>query len=169
MLAEAERRRLRSPEHFTIDGTLIHAWAGQKSVQRRGGHRPKRGDQDSGNPSVDFHGERRSNATHQSTTDPEARLAKKGAGHEARLAYQGHVLMENRQGLALAALVTPATGTAERDAAEQLLRALPPREGRRTLGADQGYDTRGCVAALRARRHAASRAKHRPAGWQCDR
>ena len=105
---------------------------------------------DPGNPSVDFHGERRSNATHQSTTDPEARLAKKGVGHEAKLAYQGHVLMENRQGLAVAAVLTPASGTAEREAAVQLLEQLPPREQRRTLGADKGYDTRACVAAWRA-------------------
>ena len=150
VLAEAERRHLLSPEHFTIDGTLVHAWAGQKSFRRRGGRRPRTGDDDPGNPSVDFHGERRSNATHQSTTDPEARLAKKGVGHEAKLAYQGHVLMENRQGLAVAAVLTPASGTAEREAAVQLLEQLPPREQRRTLGADKGYDTRACVAAWRA-------------------
>lgn len=150
VLAEAERRHLLSPEHFTIDGTLVHAWAGQKSFRRRGGRRPKPSDADPGNPSVDFHGERRRNATHQSTTDPQARLAKKGAGHEAHLAYQGHVLMENRRGLAVAAVLTPATGTAERDVAEQLVRRLPKRAHRRTLGADKGYDTQGCVAALRA-------------------
>ncbi len=129
VLQEAQGRHLLSPEHFTIDGTLVRAWAGQKSFQqRRGWRRPAR-DEDPGNPTVDFHGERRSNLTHQSTTDPEARLAKKGAGHEAHLAYQGHVLMENRHGLAVGAALTSATGTAERDAAEQLLRSLARHRG----------------------------------------
>jgi len=150
VLAEAQERHLLSPEHFTIDGTLVRAWAGHKSFRRR--RRRRRGPQgdDPGNPTVDFHGERRSNATHQSTTDPEARLAKKGVGHEAQLAYHGHVLMENRHGLAVGAAVTAATGTAEREAASPLLRHLPRRRGRRTLGADKGYDTRGSVAAWRA-------------------
>lgn len=121
VLAEARQRGLLSAEHFTVDGTLVQAWAGQKSFQRRQGSRPPVGDDDPGNPTVDFHGERRSNATHQSTTDPEARLARKGKGREAQLAYQGHVLMENRHGLAVGATVTPATGTAERTTAPQLL------------------------------------------------
>lgn len=151
VLAEARQRGLLSAEHFTVDGTLVQAWAGQKSFQRRQGSRPPVGDDDPGNPTVDFHGERRSNATHQSTTDPEARLARKGKGREAQLAYQGHVLMENRHGLAVGATVTPATGTAERTTAPQLLRRLPRRHGRRTLGADKGYDTQACVAAVRAR------------------
>jgi transposase len=151
VLAEAQRRQLLSAEHFTVDGTLVRAWAGQKSFQRRRGRRRGRArDDDPGNPTVSFHGERRSNATHQSTTDPDAILAKKGTGHEAQLAYHGHILMENRHGLAVGAAVTPATGTAERDAAPQLLGGLRRRRGRRTLGADKGYDTRGSVAAWRA-------------------
>jgi transposase len=149
VLAEATRRHLLSAEHFTVDGTLVRAWAGQKSFRRRERRRGPPED-DPGNPTVDFHGERRANATHQSTTDPEARLTRKGVGHEAHLAYHGHVLMENRHGLAVGATVTPATGTAERDAAVTLLRGLPPRRGRRTVGADKGYDTRGTVATWRA-------------------
>ena len=150
VLAEAQQRQLLSPEHFTVDGTLVQAWAGQKSLQRRRGRGRPGDDEDPGNPTVDFHGERRANATHQSTTDPEAKLARKGKGHEAKLAYQGHVLMENRHGLAVGAAVTPAEGTAERTTAGTLVRRLPRRRGRRTLGADKGYDTKGCVAALRA-------------------
>jgi len=149
VLTEAQRQHLLSPEHFTIDGTLVRAWAGHKSFRRRRGRGATPRDEDPGNPTVDFHGERRSNATHQSTTDPDAQLAKKGKGHEAHLAYHGHVLMENRHGLAVAAALTPATGTAERDAVAPLLRRLPPRRGRRTLGADKGYDTRGAVAEWR--------------------
>jgi len=149
VLAEAQQRRLLSPEHFTVDGTLVQAWAGQKSFQRRRGRRRPGDDGDPGNPTVDFHGERRSNATHQSTTDPDAQLVRKSKGHEARLGYQGHVLMENRHGLAVAATVTSAHGTAERTTAAQMVRRLPRRRRRRTLGADKGYDTQGCVAALR--------------------
>lgn len=150
VLGEAKRRRLLSAEHFTVDGTLVQAWAGQKSFKprRRPGRRPAPED-DPGNPMVNFHGERRSNTTHRSTTDPDARLMRKGRGHEAKLAYQGHVLMENRHGLAVAAALTQADGTAERDMAGQLVRRLPPRRRRRTLGADKGYDTQGCVAELR--------------------
>src|SRR3989338_760868 len=147
VLAEAKRRQLLSAEHFTVDGTLVQAWAGQKSFQRRGRRRRPGGDEDPGNPTVDFHGEQRSNATHQSTTDPEARLARKGNGREAQLAYQGHVLMENRNGLAVGATVTLAEGTAERSTAPQLLRRPPRRRGRRALGAAQGYDTPAGVAA----------------------
>jgi len=169
VLAEAREQGLLSPEHFTVDGTLVQAWAGQKSFQRRRGRRPPRGDDDPGNPTVDFHGERRSNATHQSTTDPEARLARKGKGHAAQLAYQGHVLMENRHGRAVGATVTSAEGTAERSTALQLLRRLPRRR-RRTLGADKGYDTRGWVAAMRAlgvTPHVAQNL-HRPGGSAID-
>lgn len=150
VLAEAQQQGLLSPEHFTVDGSLVQAWAGQKSFRRRRGRQVPAGGDDPGNPTVDFQGERRSNATHQSTTDPDARLARKGKGREAQLAYQGHVLMENRHGLAVGATVTPAEGTAERTTAPRLVRQLPRRRGRRTLGADKGYDTRGCVAALRA-------------------
>src|SRR5215831_7339592 len=100
VLAQARSRGLLSTEHFTVDGTLIEAWAGQKSfkAKERGGEDGRPPD-DPGNPTVDFHGEQRSNATHQSTTDPEARLARKGAGKEAKLSYAGHALMENRHGI----------------------------------------------------------------------
>ncbi|MGH2610371.1 MAG: transposase, partial [Tepidiformaceae bacterium] len=107
-------------------------------------------DDDPGNPTVDFHGERRTNATHRSTSDPEARLTKRGPGHEAQLAYQGHVLMENRHGLAVATALTEATGTAERAQARALVQTVPYRAAAITLGADKGYDTRACVAHLRA-------------------
>ena len=100
VLAQARSRALLSSEHFTVDGTLIEAWAGHKSFKRKDGSDQQPPD-DPGNPTVDFHGERRSNDTHQSTTDPDARLARKGQGKEAKLSYAGHVLMENRNGLAV--------------------------------------------------------------------
>jgi transposase len=111
VLTEARRRGLLSAEHFTVDGTLIEAWASHKSFKRkdRAGECPP---DDPSNPTVDFHGEQRSNATHQSTTDPEARLARKGAGKEAKLSYAGHVLMENRNGIAVNSRVTRAAGHA---------------------------------------------------------
>jgi len=151
VLGQAQEAGLISAEHFSVDGTLIQAWAGQKSFRRKGAPTPP--PDDPGNPTVDFHGERRSNRTHQSTTDPEARLAKRAKGHEAKLAYQGHVLMENRHGLAVGAVVTLATGTAERETAVPLLRRMRRRvgrQGRLTLGADKGYDSRQCVEDLRA-------------------
>jgi hypothetical protein len=105
VLAQAGAQGLLWDEHFTVDGTLIEAWAGHKSFKRKDADQQTPPD-DSGNPSVDFHGERRTNATHQSTTDPEARLARKGAGKEAKLSYAGHVLMENRNGIAVKGCVT---------------------------------------------------------------
>jgi transposase len=144
VLAQAQGRHLLSVEHFTVDGTLIEAWAGLKSFQRKGA-RPAPPD-DPGNPTVNFHGERRSNATHASRTDPEARLMRKGDSHEAKLAYQGHVLMENRHGLVVDTCVTQATGTAERETALAMATNLRPGA---TLGADKGYDTQGFVEALR--------------------
>ena len=133
-----------SDEHFTVDGTLIEAWASQKSF------RPK--DEEpgasAGPKEVNFHGETRRNDTHRSTTDPEARLFKKSKGSEARLGYLGHVLMENRNGLLVQTLVTPATGTAERDAALLLAEKIPGIR-RVTLGADKAYDTRDLVRELR--------------------
>src|SRR5207245_7334075 len=113
VLVQARRRGLLSTEHFTVDGTLIEAWASHKSFKRkdRGGERPP---DDPGNPTIDFHGEQRSNVTHRSSTDPEARLARKGPGKEAKLSYAGHVLMENRNGIAVNGQVTPADGRAER-------------------------------------------------------
>lgn len=108
---------LLSDEHFTVDGTLIEAWASLKSVKPKDAPTPTAPPDDPGNPTVDFHGERRTNATHQSTTDPDALLARKGTGKEAKLCFSGHVLMENRQGLCVDLQIAPATGTAERDAA----------------------------------------------------
>ncbi len=149
VLAQARERDLLSEEHFTVDGTLMEAWAGLKSF------RPKDEDptdqpppDDPGNPTVNFHGQRRSNATHQSTTDPEARLQRKGNGREAKLYYMGHVLMENRHGLVVRAQATAATGTAERDTAEELLEQVAG-ERRVTVGADKGFDTAEFVQALR--------------------
>ena len=148
VLAQARARDLLSDEHFTVDATLIEAWASLKSFRRTdGGDGPP--PDDPGNPTVNFHGERRSNATHASTTDPEAKLARRGPGREAKLAYQGHVVMENRHGLVVAARVTPATGTAEREAAVHLA-AEAKRRDRGTVGADKAYDAREFVAALRA-------------------
>lgn len=163
VLGEAQQARLLSNEHFTVDGTLVQAWAGQKSFQPRARRRRGPRDDDPGNPTVNFHGERRSNATHVSTTDPEAQLARRGPGHEAKLAFHGHVLMDNRHGLAVAARVTPTSGIAERTTAIVLVRAAPHRRARITVGADKGYDTRDCVAQLRAADvtpHIAQRARY---------
>jgi len=147
VLAQARAQRVLSDEHFTVDGTLLEAWAGQKSFTRRDGTSPGPSDDDPGNPTVDFHGERRSNATHQSTTDPESRLIKKTRGSEAKLAYIGEVLMENGHGLIVDACVIHATGTGEREAALGLLAALPP--GRGSVGADKLYDTQAWVESTR--------------------
>jgi transposase len=111
VLAEAKGMDLLSDEHFTVDGTLIEAWAGLKSFQRKDGTGAGPSDSDPGNPTMDFHGEKRSNDTHESTTDPDSRLARKGDGKEAKLSYAGHVLMENRSGMVVNARVTLATGT----------------------------------------------------------
>jgi len=146
VVEQARGRRLLSDEHFTVDGTLLEAWAGQKSFRRK--DQPAPPPDDPGNPTVNFHGERRSNATHQSTTDSDSRLFKKARGHEAKLAYLGEVLMENRHGLVVDACVVPATGTGERDAALSLVAGVPGP--RLTVGGDKGYDTRGFVATLRA-------------------
>jgi transposase len=143
---EARRRRLLSADHFTVDGTLLEAWASMKSVRPKEGGGPPRGG--GKNPTVDYRGQRRSNETHTSTTDPEARLARKGAGKETRLCFAGHVLMENRTGLVVEVAITQASGRAEREAALQLLGRRKGR--RRTVGADKGYDTRDFVAGCRA-------------------
>jgi transposase len=145
-VVQARERDLLSDEHFTVDGTLVEAWASLKSFKRRDDVSGP--PDDPGNPTVNFHGERRSNDTHASTTDPEARLARKGKAQEAKLFYTGHVLMENRNGLAVASCVIPASGHAERAAALALLGERAGRE-RVTLGADKGYDTRDFVAAVR--------------------
>lgn len=116
VVQEAREEGLLSDEHFSVDGTLIEAWASQKSFQKKdGGGEEQAGDD--GHVSVDFHGEKRTNQTHESKTDPDARLYKKGKGKEAKLCYTGHVLMENRNGLAVDGQITKATGTAEREAA----------------------------------------------------
>jgi transposase len=148
VIEQAQTQRVLSDEHFTVDGTLLEAWAGQKSFTRRDGTRRGPSDDDPSNPTVNFHGERRSNVTHQSTTDPDSRLAKKGPGREAKLAYLGELLIENRHGLVIDACVVAATGTGERDAATELLQALPSRPA--TVGGDKAYDTRAWVETTRA-------------------
>jgi transposase len=147
VLEEARRRRLLSEDHFTVDGTLLEAWASLKSFRPKDGEGspPTTGEK---NPSVDFHGEKRMNDTHQSTTDPVARLAKKGRGKEARLCFTGHVLMENRHGLVVDVALSQATGTAERDAALDMLEQVPGLH-RITVGADKGYDTAEFVTSCR--------------------
>ena len=150
VVGQAHEHGLLSDEHFTVDGTLIEATASFKSFKPRDGEPPKTTDDDPGNPSVDFHGEKRSNATHQSTTDPEARLLRKGKGKEAKLVFMGHALMENRNGLLVDFQLTEATGTAERDVVPKLLeRAKKRRFHPKTLGADKNYDTRDCVKDMR--------------------
>ena len=148
VLAEARERGLTSDEHFTVDGTLVEAWAGLKSFKRKDGSDSQIPPDDPGNPTVNFHGEKRSNETHQSTTDPDARLATKGRGQEAKLFFMGHVVMENRNGLAVGARLTHATGRAEREAALELLDDIPRRR-RITVGADKGYDVASFVDELR--------------------
>lgn len=145
VVAEARRRKLLSEDHFTVDGTLLESWASLKSFRPKEGGVTGTGGK---NPGVNFHGEHRTNTTHESTTDPEARLAKKGAGKEAKLCFAGHVLMENRTGLVVDVVVTRATGTAERETALDMLRKVPGSQ-RITVGADKGYDTRDFVTACR--------------------
>lgn len=151
IVSQARHRKLLSDEHFTVDGTLIEAWAGQKSFQRKGSDQdplnPPPPDQ-GGNPTVNWHKEKRANDTHESRTDPMARLYKKTRGSEAKLAYLGHVLTENRNGLVVDVRLTQASGTAERDAALAMLGNKPAWK-KVTLGGDRGYDTRGFVAAVR--------------------
>ena len=137
-----------SDEHFTVDGTLLEACASLKSFQEEVDAAAEVPPDDPGNPTVNFHGEKRSNQTHQSTTDPEAMLARKGAGKEAKLSYSGHVLMENRNGLVAEAEVLQANGTAERDAALVMIETIPGDQPV-TVGADKGYDTKDFVAKRR--------------------
>jgi len=147
VLAQAAERGLLSEEHFTVDGTLIEAWASQKSFQRKDRSGPP--PEDPGNPSVDFRGEKRTNQTHESKTDPQARLWRKARGHEAKLCYMGHVLMENRNGLAVAGEAVSPSGRAEREVALKLIQSTV-RSERVTLGGDKNYDTAEFVASLRA-------------------
>jgi transposase len=156
VLIHADTERLLSDEHFTVDGTMLEAWASQKSFRPRDQDPPADG---GGNPTVNFHGQRRTNATHQSTTDPDARLYKKARGREARLGYLGHVLMEHRSGLIVKTMVTPADGHGERDAAVVMVERVPGRH-RITVAADKGYDTRDLVADLRAMHVTPHRATH---------
>jgi transposase len=139
VVEQARALKLLSDEHFTVDGTLIEAWASHKSFQ------PK----DGGNDTDNFRGQTRRNDTHQSTTDPEAKLYRKGHGQESRLAYLGHVMMDNRHGIAIDTLLTEANGRAEREAALAMAAHLPGRHKRVTLGADKGYDTLDFVNSLR--------------------
>lgn len=145
VLAAARGQGLLSAEHFTVDGTLVESWASQKSFRPRDEDGPPPA---GGNPDVNFRGVPRRNDTHQSTTDPEARLAKKGPGREAKLSYAGHVLMENRHGFVVDTRLTPADGYAEIDAALLMLEALPSRPGT-SVAADKAYDTRRFVKECR--------------------
>jgi transposase len=138
VVREAQRRRLLSEDHFSVDGTLLQAWASIKSYRPRDEQPPAGGGR---NREVDFHGERRSRATHVSRTDGEALLFKKAASEAARLSYMGHALIENRHGLVVDVQLTQATGGAERDAALEMLDRIKGRKGGITLGADKGYDT----------------------------
>src|SRR5277367_1005583 len=144
LLNHPQVKPLLSDEHFSVDGTLIEAWASQKSF------RPKDGSGD-GNGGANFHGQKRKNDTHASTTDPDSRLYRKAAGREAKLSYMGHATTENRHGLAVAGMVTHANGSAERRASEIMLKARSKAVGRRiTAGEDKAYDTADHVANLRA-------------------
>lgn len=147
VVGEATELGLMSDEHFTVDGTLLEACASLKSFKKvDGGEEPPV--DDPGNPTVNFHGEERRNQTHQSTTDPDALLARKGAGKEAKLSYSGHVLMENRNGLVADVEVLQANGTAERDAALVMIEAIGGDHAV-TVGADKNYDTKDFVAETR--------------------
>jgi IS5 family transposase len=151
VLAEARRRGLLSDEHFSVDGTLIEAWASHKSFKPKA--EPKGPDAEGGsgkNPSVDFRNQQRKNDTHASTTDPDARLYRKSNGEGAKLCYMGHLMIDNRHGLATNACVTIASGTAERDVAVNMAGQISG-VGRKTLAADKNYDTQACVRALRDR------------------
>lgn len=151
VVAEAQALDLMSDEHFTVDGTLLEACASLKSfkkVEEEGEGKETTPPEDRGNPTVDFHGEKRSNQTHRSTTDEDAMLARKGDGKEAKLSYSGHVLMENRNGLIADVEVLQATGTAERDAALVMMEAIPGDHAV-TVGADKGYDTKDFVEEAR--------------------
>ena len=147
VVRQAQAKSLTSDEHFTVDGTLIEAWASLKSFQRRD-HKNSPPSDDPGNPNVDFHGEKRSNQTHESTTDPDALLARKGIGKEAKLSYNANLLTENRNGLIVNTEVLQANGTAERDAALLMIEQIPGTD-RVTVGGDKGFDTKDFVGECR--------------------
>lgn len=159
VVRQAHLRRYLSGEHFSVDGTLLEAWASHKSFRPKdgGGNRPSGPGR---NAEVAFHGERRSNETHQSSTDPEARLARKSDGQPAKLSYAGHLLMEHRNALIADMELTLATGYAERETALRLLRRLPRRARRRTVAGDKGYDTKDFVAGCRELRITPHVAQH---------
>ena len=171
VVAAAREKRLMSDEHFTVDGTLIEAWASLKSFRPKdGADRREDDDDDPGNPSVDFHGEKRTNATHQSTTDPESRLARKGKGKEAKLSYSLHALMENRHGLLVDLAVDQAHGRAERENALAMVDENLPGAKRLTLAADKAYDTSEFVRECRERNVTPHLARNtrRPGGSTLD-
>ena len=149
VVSEARRQRLLSEEHFSVDGTLLEAWASLKSIRPRDEERDPPAGAGGRNPWKDFRGERRTNATHVSTTDPEALLARKGEGQAAKLSFAGHVLMENRNGLVVDVVLSQATGTAETEAALTMLERVPTAR-RITVGADKGYDTGEFVTTCRS-------------------
>ena len=163
VVSQAAQVGLLSDEHFTVDGTLIDAWASLKSFRPKDNSTSSSCSGHGHNQSVSFHGEKRTNETHVSKTDPDARLYRKGKGKEARLAFMGHALMENRNGLVVDTRLTVATGTAEREAAVAMASVLPG-QNRVTMGADKGYDSRDFIDALRELRvtpHVAQRTKRR--------
>jgi transposase len=150
VVAQARDKGLASDEHFTVDGTVLEAWAGAKSFQPKD-KKPSSPPDDPGNPTVNFRGEKRSNETHASKTDPESRLARKGQGKESKLSYSGNLLVENRNGLILDAEVFQSNGTAERDAALVMLERVPGTQPV-TVGGDKGFDTRDFVKECRTLR-----------------
>lgn len=150
ILKAADARGLLSHEHFTVDGTLLEAWASQKSFRRKDGASPPPSDNDPSNPTVNFRKEKRSNKTHQSVTDPDSRMARKSSGSGALLCHLGSVLMDNRHGLIVATDVRPPAYEGEREAAVEMLATMEPRARRRTLGADKGYDMPDFVEGARA-------------------
>jgi transposase len=147
ILEQAGAANLISDEHFSVDGTLIEAWASQKSFQRKDGPEQPTPD-DPGNPTINFRGEKRRNDTHESKTDPDARLARKSGGHESKLAYCGNLMIENRNGLVVDTELVQPSGTAERDAAMQMAARIEGTE-RVTVAADKAYDTKDFVAVMR--------------------
>ena len=146
VVAQAREKGWASDEHFSVDGTLLEAWASAKSFQRK--DKKDSPPDDPGNPTVDFRGEKRANETHESQSDPDALLARKAQGQEAKLSYCGNLLVENRNGLIIDSEVWPATGTAERDAARAMLQDVSGG-GRVTVAGDKGFDTHGFVRACR--------------------
>jgi len=150
VLAQPRVKRLLSTDHFSVDGTLIEAWASMKSFKPKDGWDEPPADGSGRNRETDFHGEKRSNDTHASTTDPEARLYRKGAGKEAKLCFMGHALMENRNGLVVNACLTPADGHAERMAALHMIEPRADRPQAITVGADKAYDAEDFVNELRS-------------------